>query len=355
MWVRIVEVITGGEVGGAQRHVVELTTFLVSQGHQVTLVHGGGRWIDSVVPESVHKIYCSRLVRDVNVRVDFGAVVTLMALLRDATPDVVHCHSSKAGILGRIAAWRLHIPSVYTAHGYVFQDPTRSRSNRAVFRVIEAWAAKRSTAIITMTDDDSRFAQRYLPSTAVHQIVNGVLAREQLRQHAHSPQRIGFLGRFSPEKGLPDLLAVAARQSEWHWIIAGDGEMRDIVQSYTSRYPHISWIGWVDDIDAFFDDIDVLVQPSYKEGAPYTVLDAFACGVPVVGTAVGSMTEMIHRVDRALLYEPGNKEAFMRAIDYALDHRERLVEQCQRVQRQFYALSDQLHRTESVLQAAVLS
>ncbi len=346
--VRVMEVITGGEPGGAQRHVVELIQYLVEAGHTVTLVHGGGRWVESQLKGVSTVRYLPDLVRDIRPQADRRALAALVDMMRTEGPDVVHCHSSKAGILARYAAHRVGVPAVYTAHGYVFQDPTQSNSFRLLFRTLERWAARRSAAIITMTADDERFARQYGPVDHVYRIVNGVKATEPPLPGA-AGNRVGFLGRFSREKGLHDLLAVIAAHPEWRLELAGDGLFRPLVEQYQAQHANIHWRGWVDELANFFESIDVLVQPSAKEGAPYSVLDALAAGVPVVGTRVGAMTEMLDAVDPHLAVEPGDREALAAAIQYALLNRAALAERAYAVASNQYALSNQLERTLSVL------
>lgn len=345
---RIVELITGGEPGGAQRHVLELIQHLASRGHRIKLLHGGGQWLTERVPKDVERGHIPQLVRNIDARRDWQALRSIENQLRDFRPDVVHIHSSKAGILGRLAATRKKIPAVYTAHGYVFQDPLRSPLYRWAFKQLEGWGARKSRALIVMTREDYTFARRYLGSRAYY-IPNGVTLPGAAKIPRSDSMAMGFLGRLSPEKGLKVFLEAARKAPEWRWIVAGDGALLPMVTEAMRGAPQIRHAGWVQNVEAFFDAIDVLIQPSWKEGAPYSVLEALAFGIPVVATPVGAMGEMVGGVDSRLLFTPGDVWGLVKAAGFAVENRDALGAEGRRWAAERYRLDQQLQRTEQIL------
>lgn len=343
------EIITGGEPGGAQRHVAHLVRYLSNQGATVTVVHGGGHWLGQAVGDAADVVYVPELVRRVRWRSDYQATKKLARILRERRPQVVHCHSSKAGALVRWVAWRMGVPAVYTAHGLVFHDPKHSWASRALYRVIESWGARHAKAVVVMTPEDMAFVQK-AKGRAVF-IVNGVEEPKTARRRRPGPPAIGFLGRFSPEKGLDWLLPLAGRQSQWQWRLAGAGPQEVLVREAVKRWPHIQWMGWIGEDDQnFWDTIDVLVQPSWKEGAPYSVLEAMARGVPVVGSRVGALPAMISPVDPALVVTPGEPDALRQALAFALDHAEELGIRAREVVQQEFSMANQHQKTWALLQ-----
>jgi glycosyltransferase involved in cell wall biosynthesis len=162
------------------------------------------------------------------------------------------------------------------------------------------------------------------PSVPTYRIANGVVPSSVSAATSRDIPRIGFMGRFSREKGLDWLIPIAKQHTQWQWAFAGDGDLRDLVIKASSQSQHILWDGWVEDLDQWFQNIDVLVQPSWKEGMPYTVIDAMAHRVPVVATRVGAMPEVLGEVDEDLLVSPGDSLGLISAIGYALDHQKLL-------------------------------
>ncbi len=348
---RIVEIITGGEPGGAQRHVAELVEYLVEQHHDVFVLHGGGKWLGERLQSVAHVVYIDSLKRDLSLT-DVVAMRDVVQHLATIHPAVVHAHSSKAGILARAAGLWLHIPVVYTAHGFVFTDPTLSKNTRKLYRAAERWGSRHSRAVITLTEADRAFVRKEAPNTRCELIPNGVTPNLCGERKCFDPPRMGFLGRFTAEKGLPVLIEAARMVPQWQWVIAGDGPLSDLVVRADRDLDQVVWTGWVEEPTEYLSQIDLLVQPSVKEGLPYTVLDAMACGTPVIATPVGAMGDLLRLVDGALLFPAGSPKELLRAARYALEHWDMLSRRVREILGCFYTLDRQLRDTESVLMEA---
>lgn len=344
----IAEVITGGEAGGAQRHVRDLIEHLLERDHRISLIFGGGRWLETVVPKETDIFFEPQLQRAVNWRQDSRVIGHFAQVFKRMQPDLIHLHSSKAGLIGRIAARLAGIPSVYTAHGYVFWDPNLTRIHQKIYRMIEAYGARLGNGVIAVSQRDYDFASKY----ARHAIYvpNGVdISRNYGFGRPHKVLTVGFMGRLSHEKGLAVFIDAAIRRPQWQWIIAGDGEERALAASAVKKYPQIRWMGWCQNPELFFENIDVFVQPSWKEGLPYTLLEALAHGLPVVATPVGAMGEVLQRVDPRLIMSPGSVEEMLKGLEYAWEHRERLHQKGRLVIQDHYNVARQLQDTEDFL------
>ena len=119
-------VITEGDLGGAQRHVLDVSRELIKRGHDVRIAVGGD-FMDltrasGIGAAVVQVVRIKNLVRPVRPLQDIVALFELYKRIRTWHPDVVHCHSSKAGGLASVAGWMCHVPVVYTAHGFVFRE-----------------------------------------------------------------------------------------------------------------------------------------------------------------------------------------------------------------------------------------
>lgn len=315
---RVLEVITGGEAGGAQRHVVDLARGLSAAGDAVAVAHGGGHWLDQQT--GVQTVYVPELLSAIAPARDSRAFFRLLAVARTARPDVIHGHSSKGGSMARAVGRWLHIPTVFTAHGLVFLDPTRPHWERRLYRGVERWGARRAAAVIAVSRRDEE-AARSLGARRVERIENGVdVPTTMWRRPEHRRPTLGFLGRFSREKGFEQLLA-AARDltSAPRLLVAGDGPLALAWQRQAAASGlAVQFRGWQEAPLQFLAELDALVIPSWKEGLPYSLLDALAFGVPTVVTDVGGMGDVVRPLDAGLVAPAGDVPALSAAITRAL-------------------------------------
>lgn len=348
--VRVLEVITGGEPGGAQRHVRDLAWGLQQRGHSVLVAHGGGRWLDA---HRFPVMYVEHLVRDVHPVRDFRAYRDITALIRRWRPDVVHTHSSKAGIIGRLAAHRAGVPAVFTAHGFVFLDPSVSSGWRRVFQTLEASLGRRSALVITVSQRDEKAAKDVGIASVCH-IPNGVeIPRTMVREAAARPYVLGFFGRFSREKGFHTLVdALSSMTNPPQLLVGGDGPERSKYEAWVreSRLADVTFMGWQDP-ESFFSQVGALVIPSVKEGLPYTLLDALAAGLPVAVTDVGGMAEVVSQLSPSLVATPGDAASIRRAIIAAFSVPPDFGQRARTLIRHQYYLPAMVKETVSTLEA----
>ena len=315
---RVLEVVTGGEPGGAQRHVADVTWGLRAAGHDVRVVHGGGRWLQTVVGPTD---YLPTLTRSVHPRADWAAYRSLLGLITRYGPSVVHAHSSKAGLLARLAARTRGVPAVYTAHGFVFTDPTRPAWERALYRAVEGWAGRGSAAVITISARDAAWA-RAAGIPRVEPIANGVaVPGAPWTPPPGPPWRVGFLARFSAEKGFDVLVrAVAAAGPSYELVVGGDGPLAARYRAVAAAAGiRATFLGWQADAPGFFAQVHALAIPSWKEGLPYTLLDALGSGVPTVVTDVGAMGDVVRPVDPRLVVPAGDPKSLTIALEAAVE------------------------------------
>jgi glycosyltransferase involved in cell wall biosynthesis len=123
---RILQIITRADaIGGAHTHVRSLSSELLKRGHEVTVAVGppqGGSFAELLDEHRIRRLTVPDLVRSVRPHSDLRALRQLRAAIRELQPDIIHCHSSKAGVLGRIAARAEKKPCVFTAHGWAFAE-----------------------------------------------------------------------------------------------------------------------------------------------------------------------------------------------------------------------------------------
>lgn len=133
---KIVQVITRMDtIGGAQLHVRDLCIALMEKGHSVYVVTGG----NVTLYKELDTIHCQSLIRNLNVVADIKAFVKVRHIIKNIQPDIIATHSSKAGVIGRLAGWSLRIPTIFTAHGWSFTEGVEAKKKKHIESLKDGW------------------------------------------------------------------------------------------------------------------------------------------------------------------------------------------------------------------------
>ncbi len=317
------------------------------------------------------------LVREVSPLKDRMALSELRSLIRDIKPDVVHTHSSKAGVLGRIAAWsgggrEGRVRVVHTIHGPPFMpiegsvlERAKVRLNNWVYTLAERHAARRCHVIVSVADAMTwQFLARGIGRPAQYVTVHSgmetgpyleALPGENLASVrarlgiGENDFVIGTVARLAQHKGHDDLLdALAAdlkEHPEWKLLWVGDGwwrerliakahdagiSVREIGSLGTSDIPHptsdiaaelvITGLVPPGRIPGLMRAMDVLVHPSYREGLPRTVPQALLAGVCPIAYDCDGTPEVVRDRETGLLVLTGNVGELREAVRWAFEH-----------------------------------
>ncbi|BEU86821.1 glycosyltransferase family 4 protein [Selenomonas sp. TAMA-11512] len=308
---KVLYIITQAQLGGAQTHVHTILKNAPQYGIEPVLAVGKEGWLTDEAQKlriPVHLL--PDLVREISPGKDKKALREIDALLREEKPELVHCHSSKAGILGRLAACRLGIPAVFTAHGWAFTEGV-SPVKRRLYQGIEALAGYWAKKIICVSDYDKRLAERCL-SMHRHKLVTVHNGIEMTEGAGDSPQgartddssRLHFVmvARFSPPKR-QDLIVRALRELRAQGYgdalrvdFVGDGELLEGVRRLAKELEvedDVSFLGNRTDVDALLPAYDAFLLISDFEGFPISILEAMRTGLPVIASDVGGVKEEV--------------------------------------------------------------
>ncbi|HTV47495.1 MAG TPA: glycosyltransferase family 4 protein [Phycisphaerae bacterium] len=339
---RIVHVITRLIVGGAQENTLLTCEGLHRRGHKVTLITGPslgpeGSLMDRANAGGYKVIVLNSLVRNPHPVKDAIAYHALRRLCREIEPGIFHTHSSKAGILGRAAAYKETIPAiVHTIHGLPFH-PYQSKVVNAAWIYLERWAAHRCQGIVCVADAMIRqalaagvgrpeqFTTIYsgmdiepfvLPPADKHAV--------RRRLNIHDDRIVaGTIARLQPLKGHDDILNVAGKLLEQfpqlHFLWIGDGVFRErFTQLIKKRgwQDHFTLTGLVQPgvVAELLPAMDLLVHPSYREGLPRAVVQAALAGIPSVTYNCDGADEICIDRQTGRLVPPGDVEAMHQAI-----------------------------------------
>ena len=253
----------------------------------------------------------------------------LKELIGSVNPSVLICHGYKANAFGLLAARRLGIPVISVSHGWTGES-RRVRLFEALDRFLLRWMDK----VVCVSEGQARKVRCAGVRAAGVQVICDAVRVERF-VHAEScdreylerlfPERprliVGAAGRLSPEKGFGHLVEAAVHVLREHsdvgFVLFGDGPLRaeltrQVEAAGLTRRFHLA--GFRSDVDRYYPHLDLLVLPSYTEGLPNVVLEAFAAGVPVVATAVGGTPEVVKNGVNGYLVEPRDVGTLARRI-----------------------------------------
>ena len=317
---KVVHVITRLIIGGAQENTLLTCEGLHRDyGDQVTLISGPALGPEgSLVERAERGGYGFRLLpelrRAVSIRRDWASYRLLLALFRELRPDIVHTHSSKAGILGRAAAAKLHIPAVHTVHGPSFHPGQPWFVNRA-FIAAERWAARRSVRLISVAD---AMTAQYLaagigtPPQYVT-IYSGMEVEpflkpprptaEVRRELGFGPEHVvvGKIARLFHLKGHADVVQAAARLvgrvPQLRFVFVGEGLLRDAIRRQIDREglaEHFVFTGLVppERIPELIGAMDIVAHASLREGLARVLPQALIAGKPIITWDVDGAREV---------------------------------------------------------------
>lgn len=336
---KVIQLITRLIVGGAQRLAIEQADHVRSLGADSALWFGPqtgpeGSLAEEARARGIAVRVFDDLVKEVSPARDARASRAIEAALRRAQPDVFHTHSSKAGILGRVAARRARVPAiVHTIHGWGWHEGSAPLA-RAAFVRAERFAAARCDRLIAVStsvrDEGLRrrigAPERYvvLPpgiDTRPFADLNSLQARgARLRAGLGFPTgRVlaGFVGRLSPQKNPSMLIDLLPRVPEIDLLLVGDGPLRANLERRAAALGvtgRIRFAGLQDATAPWYAAIDVFLLTSLWEGLPLTCIEACAAARPVVAPAVAGIPEVVPPAPAGRTYPPGDAQGLEEAV-----------------------------------------
>lgn len=355
--IKVAQVITRLNVGGATVQVLLTTKALCERQHHAVLVSGelsAGEGSMDYLAETlgVPVVKICGLRRECGFD-DLLALLRLIRVFRRERPEIVHTHTAKAGTLGRIAAWLTGVPvRVHTFHGNVFEGYFGWPVGWAIRRV-EYVLALITDCLITVSQSQRRQLVETYRIAPAEKIVSIPLALEmksllkvegrdgRLRADVGcSPDEVlvGWVGRLTAVKA-PELLLDCARlvstNGGCRFVMVGDGELRAACEQRIRSLglePQVTMVGWQRELAGIYADLDLVVLTSKNEGTPVTLLEAMAAGRPFVATDVGGVRDLtvgqprkmngFEVFDNGVLVPAGDARALAEATGYLIGNPE---------------------------------
>ena len=336
--IRVAHIITRLSKGGAQENTFHTVRLANRSRYEVDLISGPTHGHEGSIEEDVEStgipvIREPALVRTPSPLRDLLALRGLTKKLKAGRYDIVHTHTSKAGLLGRLAAERAGIRHVvHTPHGNVFHGYFNRPLTRA-FVWMERHAARRTHRIIELTQGgiEEHLAEGIGQREQYRVVFSGIdttpyteaiARREETRKKlgiAEDEILVGGVGRLEPVKGFTYFVAMAQQlqttEERLRFVLAGEGALTESLQRQaTDAGTAVDFLGLRHDVPALMAALDVLIVPSINEGMGRVILEAGAAETPVVASRVGGIPDVVDDGETGLLVQPRNPDALAAAL-----------------------------------------
>lgn len=356
---KILRILNRFNLGGPTYNVTYLTRYL-PESYETVLVGGEpekGETDSLHILEGVgvHPVILPELKRNPNPFDDIKAYRALRKMIREQRPDIVHTHAAKAGALGRLAAIHEKVPViVHTFHGHVFKGYFIKPITR-IFIWIEKWLAKRSTAIVAISEEQKKDLSEVYKICSADKIKVVQLGfdlnkfQENIEEKRSTTRRnfklddqtiaIAIVGRLAPIKNHEmffEVLKLIQKKTskKVHAFIVGDGLERKKLEEISSRIQQtdrfaITFTSWIEDIPTLNAGMDIMCLTSKNEGTPVSLIEAQACNLPIVSTNVGGVESVFKDGESGYLVESEDTDAFAEKLLDLIENDEKRLKMSQ--------------------------
>ncbi len=316
---KVIHLITRLDFGGAQQNTLWTARNLNPEKYEAVLACGKGGELDNEAQENSEKgfyriVFFSFLRREVSPFADLAALFSLWLFFKKEKPDIVHTHSSKAGILGRLAAWAAGIKVVvHTYHGFGFNDFQNSVVKK-IYVFLERLCAGLSRALIFVSRSNWNYALKngIGPESKFHLIRSGVdlsrfpasvsdpeIKKREMGFETNAPLVLS-IGNLKPQKNPLDFVLMASKVlreiPRAQFLFIGEGPLRDAVEEKARElgvFERMRFPGWRKDAAEWISISDVFVLTSLWEGLPRSLVEAMKSGAPSAVYATDGISDLI--------------------------------------------------------------
>jgi glycosyltransferase involved in cell wall biosynthesis len=372
--IKVMQIIARMNVGGPAVIVAELMRGLDPAKFEQILITGycdsnEADYLDEVATD-ISATRIAGLGRSISPLADLKAFLGLIKTIRTLKPDIIHTHTAKAGVLGRLAsiiagrgAIRIHTFHGHLLHGYFAGWKTH------LIVLIEKFLAGRTQFLIAIGNqvkkdlikvgigNESKF-RTFFPGLPTPHTKTKEELRKDFKLEAHTIY-CTFVGRLTqikrPDRLLDVAAATKARGANLHFIVAGEGELYESsVQRVNRDGLPVTFLGWRKDIAEIFAASDIAILTSDNEGIPLTLIQAAFAGLPIVATDVGSISDIVKNDETGFLTSTaaGAMASALSALSLDRDLRVRLGDAGKSRAVQYFSLERMLRDHTDIYHAA---
>ena len=298
---RVLHVIARLNVGGTARYVGRLVTDLPMRGVETVVATGNvqGAEREDPIAGLIEIKRIAHLGRRINPIADLRALRELQKIADEYRPDIIHTHTFKAGLLGRLT--KTDAKRVHTFHGHLFNDPEFAGWKVPIVIQIERWLARRTDALVTVGQRVGKELlkarignqNQYIsipPGVEALQIPSREKAREALSIKDENRPIVAWVARVTGVKASHRVVELAKLLPNARFLMAGGG---DLLEEMKKAAPdNLTVLGW-QDAATIWAAADITLSTSENEGMPIALIEAQLAGLPVVATDVGAVGEVV--------------------------------------------------------------
>ena len=359
----VLYILTKLELGGAQKVCLSLMQGLKNQGEKSSLISG----FDGPLVDQAKKLTATYFLKSFKREISFFGIwrefytfIEIVSTIKKIRAQhqnlIVHTHSTKAGIMGRWAAWFAGVTiRIHTVHGFGFHD----HQNKIVWLVnylCELFTSFITTHFICVSKKDRDQGIRLFPkfskkSSVIHAAIDWEnfyqsatktsmpdlkqdsqnMSPDKIQQACNQKIIIGTVSCFKPQKNLFDLLQAFKQIYEKHekhtknieLHIIGDGALRKDIETWileNKLTENIKLLGWQANVAPIMQTWDLFAMSSLWEGLPCAIVEARLCKIPVVAYNVGGISEVIYDEKNGFLIKPGNWQLLAEKLDLLIEN-----------------------------------
>ena len=306
-------------IGGAHIHVRDMALELIRNGYDVFVIIGGDGIFAKILKNAGIRVVClNHLVRQINPFYDLCAFFEIRKALKTLKPDLLSVHSAKAGVLGRIASFRMGFPVIFTAHGWSFTEGIPLLKQK-IFLRIEKLLAPLSIRIICVSEYDRNLALKnnLINDNRVLTIHNGMPDLQDPKNMANpvvvQPSFL-MVARFDEQKDQELLLDAISKVDGCRLTLIGDGNKlqhaKDVAVALRIN-DRVEFMGRVIATEEIFARHQAYILISKWEGLPRSIIEAMRAGMPVIASDVGGCSEEIKDGINGFLVPRGDLDALV--------------------------------------------
>ena len=330
--IKVVHIITLLELGGAQENTLYTCEHLDKNKFDVILICGKGGILDAQT-KNIKTYFVKELIREICPLYDLLAFIKIYKILKKEKPDIVHTHSSKAGIIGRWAVYCAKVPVIiHTFHGFGFNDE-QNYFIRIIYILAERLTAKITDKLVAVSYENiSKGLKNKIGNELQYTMIrSGIKLQDyQIKIDVEKKKKefaiinenvVGMIACFKKQKAPLDFIKTAklvcAEKSDAKFILVGDGVLRKRIETEIKKLnleKNVILTGWRKDSNEIIKIFDVFVLTSLWEGLPRVIVESMAAGIPVVATYIDGTREIVQEGLTGFVVNPHETEKMAERI-----------------------------------------
>lgn len=302
---KILYIVTKSDLGGVTKYLLEIVNHLPQAYEPFFIMSNKGYFSEELCKLGFEKnIYFVKMTNSIfDIKTHILSNIKTLSLILKIKPDIIHCNSTTAGIVGRISGFLTRTPVVFTAHGWAFTSGT-NKKKQTFYKILETLLASFTKKIICVSEYDRQIALDVMPFfdnklVTIHNGISDVSNEFKKSEFSKDKLKIVMISRFCPQKDPYTLIkAVSELNNDGYNIgldLFGYGEELDKVLATIKNTdcPNIKYKGEISDVTPILKNYDVYSLISNWEGLPIGIIEAMRAGLPILVSYVGGNSECV--------------------------------------------------------------